>query len=67
MGIAPYPGDPDRAFGALESVAERLTAEVPGADVLSAGMSADLEQAIRHGATQVRVGGAVLGKRAYVR
>jgi pyridoxal phosphate enzyme (YggS family) len=67
MGIAPYPGDPDRAFMTLESVAERLVAEVPGADVISAGMSADLEEAIRHGATQVRVGGAVLGKRTNVR
>jgi uncharacterized pyridoxal phosphate-containing UPF0001 family protein len=67
MGIAPYPGDPDVAFRTLESVAGRLSAEVPGADVISAGMSADLEHAIRYGATQVRVGGAVLGKRANVR
>ena len=67
MGIAPYPGDPDRAFRTLETVAARLVAEVPGADVISAGMSGDLEHAIRHGATQVRVGGAVLGKRANVR
>ena len=67
MGIAPYPGDPDRAFRTLETVAGRLVAEVPGADVISAGMSGDLEQAIRHGATQVRVGGAVLGKRPNVR
>ena len=37
MGIAPYPGDPDRAFRTLETVAARLVAEVPGADVISAG------------------------------
>ena len=67
MGIAPYPGDPDSAFRTLETVAGKLVAEVPGADVISAGMSGDLEHAIRHGATQVRVGGAVLGKRANVR
>ena len=66
MGIAPYPGDPDRAFAVLESVAGSLRSEVPDARVVSAGMSGDLEHAIRHGATQVRIGGAVLGKRAIV-
>jgi uncharacterized pyridoxal phosphate-containing UPF0001 family protein len=29
-------------------------------------MSGDLEEAIAHGATQVRIGGAVLGHRTYV-
>ena len=67
MGIAPHPGDPDTAFEMLASVARRLSEQVSGADVISAGMSEDLEHAIRHGATQVRVGGAVLGKRALVR
>jgi hypothetical protein len=32
--------------------------------MISAGMSADLEVAIRHGATHVRVGTALLGRRA---
>ena len=36
---------------------------VDGPLVVSAGMSGDLEQAIAHGATQVRIGGAVLGNR----
>lgn len=66
MGIAPFPGDPDRAFEMLQSVSGGVLAEVKGAGVISAGMSGDLEHAIRHGATQVRVGGAVLGKRASV-
>jgi hypothetical protein len=35
----------------------------PGADWVSAGMSADLESALRHGATHVRVGSAILGSR----
>jgi uncharacterized pyridoxal phosphate-containing UPF0001 family protein len=34
--------------------------------VLSAGMSGDLEAAITHGATHVRVGSAVLGPRPAV-
>ena len=66
MGIAPYPGDPDIAFGLLESVARHVRTVVPGADRISAGMSGDLEAAIRHGATHVRIGGAILGKRAVV-
>ena len=66
MGIAPYPGDPDAAFGLLESAARRMAEVVPAADLISAGMSGDLEAAIRHGATQVRIGGAILGKRAIV-
>jgi uncharacterized pyridoxal phosphate-containing UPF0001 family protein len=32
--------------------------------MLSAGMTGDLEVAIRHGATHVRVGGGLLGRRA---
>ena len=66
MGVAPHPGDPDAAFARLAIVAGELRARHPGATVVSAGMSGDLEQAITHGATQVRVGGAVLGARAYV-
>lgn len=66
MAVAPHPGDPDEAFARLAVISSRLRARFPQADVLSAGMSDDLEQAIAHGATQVRVGGAVLGHRAYV-
>lgn len=66
MGVAPYPGDPAAAFGRLRDVSLAVRAEWPLADRISAGMSGDLEQAIAHGATQVRVGGAVLGQRSYV-
>ena len=66
MAVAPHPGDPDEAFARLAVVSSRLRSRFPQATVLSAGMSDDLEQAIAHGATQVRVGGAVLGHRAYV-
>ena len=38
----------------------------PEATTLSAGMSGDLEAAVRHGATHVRVGSAVLGERPAV-
>jgi pyridoxal phosphate enzyme (YggS family) len=66
MGVAPHPGDPDEAFARLQAVSDRLRAEHPRADVISAGMSGDLEQAVAHGATQVRIGGAVLGQRSVV-
>ena len=66
MGVAPYPGDPDDAFARLARVADAVRADHPDAIVVSAGMSGDLEQAIAHGATQVRVGGAVLGERPRV-
>jgi len=63
MGIAPLPGDPEPAFEALARVAERLRRDHPGAVELSAGMSGDLEIAIAHGSTCVRVGTGLLGGR----
>lgn len=63
MAVAPLGSDPDEAFGALEVVASRLRSEHAGADWISAGMTGDLEAAIRHGATHVRLGRALLGTR----
>jgi hypothetical protein len=63
MAVAPLGDDPERAFGALAEVAGRIRADHPGAVVLSAGMSGDLEAAIRNGSTSVRVGTALLGDR----
>ena len=40
-------------------------AETYGFDVLSMGMSADMEEAVEAGATQVRVGSAIFGARHY--
>jgi pyridoxal phosphate enzyme (YggS family) len=64
MAVAPIEADPDAAFAALAEVSASLTARHPGATVISAGMSGDLEAAIRHGATHVRIGTALLGRRA---
>jgi len=63
MGIAPLGGDPERAFEALAVAAEGVRRAHPAALELSAGMSADLEVAVRHGTTCVRVGTALLGER----
>jgi len=66
MGVAPFPGDPHEAFARLAQVAERIRRDHPGADTISAGMSADLEAAVVCGTTQVRIGSAVLGERSPV-
>jgi PLP dependent protein len=63
MAVAPLGADPDPAFERLARAAERLRRSHPEATELSAGMSGDLEQAIGHGSTCVRVGTALLGGR----
>jgi uncharacterized pyridoxal phosphate-containing UPF0001 family protein len=67
MAVAPRGWEPDRAFETLAGLAERLRSEHPGATVVSAGMSGDLEQAVRHGATHVRIGTSLLGMRNTLR
>ena len=63
MGVAPHGGDVDAAFARLARAGERIRDQHPEAVIVSAGMSGDLEQAIRHGATHVRIGTALLGHR----
>lgn len=67
MAVAPLGSDPDEAFGGLAGVASRLRSEHVGADWISAGMTGDLEAAIRQGATHVRLGRALLGTRTSLR
>ena len=66
MAVAPMEADPERAFADLGEVSGRVVQWYPHADAISAGMSGDLEAAIRNGATHVRVGTALLGRRAKV-
>lgn len=63
MAIAPRDMDPGAAFAALHEAYVRLRADFPQLTELSAGMSGDLEQAVAHGSTRVRVGTALLGHR----
>lgn len=65
MAVAPLGAEPDLAFAQLARVHERLLRDHPGAAERSAGMSTDLESAVRHGSTCVRVGTALLGPRQY--
>jgi pyridoxal phosphate enzyme (YggS family) len=64
MAVAPVGEDPAAAFGRLAAIRADFLTHHPAASRLSAGMSGDLEQAIRAGATHVRVGSAVLGSRS---
>ncbi len=67
MGVAPLGGDAEEAFSRLAEQAERVRAIAPAADWISAGMSGDLEAAVRRGATHLRIGSAVLGPRPTVK
>lgn len=67
MAVAPLGADPDQAFSVLAGISERLQRTHPSASAISAGMSADLEHALRHGATHLRVGSDVLGERPGLR
>jgi PLP dependent protein len=63
MAVAPLGTDPDAAFDGLARRSEELRQDHPEANWISAGMSEDLESAIAHGATHLRVGSALLGRR----
>ena len=67
MAVAPLGEDPAPAFARLAEIRAEFLADHPDAPWLSAGMSADLEHAVRTGATHVRIGSAVLGSRPQVK
>ena len=63
MAVAPLGAEPGAAFSRLRDLALAVCAGHPGATMVSAGMSGDLDEAVAHGATHVRVGTALLGLR----
>ena len=63
MAVAPLGGDPEVAFARLADLHAGVLERHTEATWLSAGMSGDLEAAVRHGATHLRVGTAILGYR----
>jgi PLP dependent protein len=67
MAVAPLGVDPSGPYERLSRIHEDFASSRPEATWLSAGMSADLEEAIRAGATHVRIGTAVLGSRPQVK
>ncbi|MDQ0664873.1 pyridoxal phosphate enzyme (YggS family) [Arthrobacter ulcerisalmonis] len=66
MAVAPLGAPPEPAFEKLAGISARLVAAHPAATAISAGMSQDLEAAIKFGATHLRIGSDVLGSRPAV-
>lgn len=63
MAVAPLGESPDSAFTRLAQIFKQFQQSYPQARFLSAGMSFDFESALKHGATHVRIGSSILGKR----
>jgi len=63
MGVAPRGAQSPDAFGRLAAIAAEIQRDHPDATIMSAGMSEDFPAAVRAGATHVRVGTAILGRR----
>jgi pyridoxal phosphate enzyme (YggS family) len=63
MAIAPLSMEPADAFARLLASAAAVRGIRPGATMISAGMSGDLEAAVEAGATHLRIGTALLGDR----
>ncbi|MEP6480757.1 MAG: YggS family pyridoxal phosphate-dependent enzyme [Rhodoglobus sp.] len=63
MAVAPLGVNPRRAFATVRSLSERLQRQHPEASALSMGMSSDFRDAILEGATHLRIGTAITGKR----
>jgi pyridoxal phosphate enzyme (YggS family) len=63
MAVAPLGADPAAAFALLAQVAAEVRRQHPQAQIVSAGMTGDLEQAVAAGANLLRVGTALFGTR----
>ncbi|MDA3805879.1 MULTISPECIES: YggS family pyridoxal phosphate-dependent enzyme [Clavibacter] len=63
MAVAPDDGEPRRAFARLRGISDDVRRILPDARAISAGMSGDLREALLEGATHLRIGSAITGKR----
>jgi uncharacterized pyridoxal phosphate-containing UPF0001 family protein len=63
MGVGGLDKDPEIEFERLAKLSSKLQSIAPEAKSLSMGMSADFEVAIGYGATHLRIGTAITGKR----
>ena len=64
MAVAPLGIEPEIAFTDLAHIYQGFRSHFPNSKFLSAGMSGDFEEAIKHGATHVRIGSSILGSRS---
>jgi pyridoxal phosphate enzyme (YggS family) len=67
MAVAPLQVPAAQAFERLREIHLKFMEDFPHASALSAGMSQDYEEAIKFGATHVRIGSSILGSRPFVR
>jgi len=65
MGVASLDNQLERDFGLIREASQKLQTLKPSANLISAGMSEDFETAIAFGATHLRIGSAITGKRQY--
>lgn len=63
MAVAPLEEEPARAFARLADYSAQVRAIDPAATDISAGMTHDFAEAIAAGATHLRIGSAITGKR----
>lgn len=63
MAVAPQDAHPGAAFAHVATMSEILRQAYPNATDISTGMSADWQKAIEHGATHLRIGTSITGKR----
>jgi pyridoxal phosphate enzyme (YggS family) len=65
MGVASLDQAPEHDFATIRAASDDLQSLAPEAKFISAGMSEDFEAAIGFGATHLRIGSAITGKRQY--
>lgn len=63
MAVAPQEVEPAAAFERVATMSQALLQAHPNAAAISIGMSADWQEAIQHGATHLRIGTSITGKR----
>ena len=63
MAVAPLGAEPRRSFARVRELGEQTLRVAPKATSLSMGMSEDFVEAIAEGATHLRIGAAITGKR----
>lgn len=65
MGVASLDGELERDFAQIQAASQQVQLLAPAATSISAGMSDDYQVALKYGATHLRIGTAITGKRVY--
>jgi len=67
MAVGPVDQEIEPAFARLQQIQASFLTQFKDAVYLSSGMSGDYEMAISYGATHLRIGSSILGKRAQIK